>query len=199
MLAECKQCGAIVDAKVHGEHNEFDFDGDLLGRYILVSCPACDSTILVYQDAFHASEDNYAWGNTYRLYPSRDRVANLAWPEEIGDIYSEAVVCYEHAAYTASAVMCRKVIEGMCDKHGYGKGPLENSLSKMKADEVIDTRLFEWADALRLLGNEAAHGISRKFSKIDAGDILDFTEAILDYVFTFREKFDRFKLRQSKP
>jgi len=152
--------------------------------------------MLVYQESIQISENDYAWDEAYRLYPRRDRIASYTWPEGIRDVYSEAAICYDHKAYTASAVMCRKVLEGMCGEHGYGKAVLSTALSKMRDDGVIENRLFEWADELRLLGNEAAHGIGKKFSKADAGDILDFTEAILEYVFTFREKFDQFKLRQ---
>ena len=63
--------------------------------------------------------------------------------------------------------------------------------------EIIENRLYEWADALRISGNEAAHGVKLQISQKDAKDILEFTHALLEYVFTFQEKFDQFKSRQS--
>ena len=66
----------------------------------------------------------------------------------------------------------------------------------MKDINLIENRLYEWAEALRITGNEAAHDINKKISKQDAKDIIDFTDAILEYVFTFRKKLDEFLARR---
>lgn len=75
---------------------------------------------------------------------------------------------------------------------------LSLSLKKLKDTGVIETQLFEWAEALRNLGNEAAHGVSSIISPQDAKDILEFTEALAEYVFTYRDKFESFKKRRKK-
>jgi predicted LPLAT superfamily acyltransferase len=72
------------------------------------------------------------------------------------------------------------------------------SLEKMKNDGLIDDRLYEWADTLRLAGNEAAHDVNVTVSRDDARDMLEFTNAILDYLFSFCDKFERFKLRRKR-
>jgi hypothetical protein len=66
----------------------------------------------------------------------------------------------------------------------------------MKETGVIENRLYEWADALRISGNEAAHDVSTNVSREDAKDILEFTHALLEYVFTFQERFEQFKERR---
>jgi len=48
-----------------------------------------------------------------------------------------------------------------------------------------------------LLGNVAAHGVELGTTAEDAGDILDFTNALIEYVFTFRDRFDQFKARRA--
>jgi hypothetical protein len=53
----------------------------------------------------------------------------------------------------------------------------------MKESALIDDRLFEWFDLLRVAGNEAAHGVGLSIAQPDAKDILEFTNAILDYMF----------------
>jgi hypothetical protein len=53
--------------------------------------------------------------------------------------------------------MCRKTLEGVCSEHGVKSGTLAAQLKKLKENGVIEGRLFEWADALRTIGNEAAH------------------------------------------
>lgn len=59
--------------------------------------------------------------------------------------------------------------------------------------DVIDDRLLAWADALRITGNEAAHGAEFSVKREDAKDALDFTEAIVDYLFVFQERFKALK------
>ena len=46
---------------------------------------------------------------------------------------------------------------------------------------VIDVRLLEWADGLRVLGNVGAHFTDQVVTRQDASDALDLIEAMLDY------------------
>jgi hypothetical protein len=91
--------------------------------------------------------------------------------------------------------MCRKVLEGIAEENRITARNLVTSLNEMREKGIIENRLFEWADALRISGNEAAHGVSLVVSATDAKDILEFTHALLEYVFTFQEKFEEFKIR----
>lgn len=93
--------------------------------------------------------------------------------------------------------MCRKTIEGVCAEHGVAERSLSLSLKKMKEDGLIDERLFEWSDALRVVGNEAAHGVDISIAQPDARDAIEFTNAILDYLFSYRDRFEQFKKRRS--
>jgi hypothetical protein len=73
---------------------------------------------------------------------------------------------------------------------------LAKAITILKDEEIINEQLFEWANELRLSGNEAAHNIQSTFSNQDAKDILDFTIAILDFSYSFQEKFNQFKQRR---
>jgi hypothetical protein len=57
---------------------------------------------------------------------------------------------------------------------------------------------FEWSDLMRAAGNEAAHGVGLSIEQADAKDILEFTNAIMDYLFSFRDRFEEFKKRRNK-
>ncbi len=94
--------------------------------------------------------------------------------------------------------MYRKTLEGVCQQHGMSASNLKASLANLKEKGVIEGRLFEWADELRLAGNEAAHDVNVEVQSRDAGDTIEFTKALLEYVYTFREKFEEFKERRSK-
>ena len=106
--------------------------------------------------------------------------------------------CLRANAYTASAIMCRKTLEAICSEHGATERNLLASLKKLKDEGVIEHRLYEWADALRIVGNEAAHDVKVQVSAQDARDVLEFTNALLEYTFTFRDKFERFKKRRAE-
>ncbi len=71
-------------------------------------------------------------------------------------------------------------------------------LERLRDQGVIEGRLHEWADELRIVGNEAAHDVSVEVSAQDAADTLEFTRAVLEYAYTFRQRFERFRKRRAK-
>ncbi len=94
--------------------------------------------------------------------------------------------------------MCRKTLEGIVDEKKIVAKNLAAALKEMKENGIIENRLYEWADILRITGNEAAHEVNVHLSQQDARDILEFTHALLEYIFTFQEKFNQFQNRQSR-
>jgi len=94
--------------------------------------------------------------------------------------------------------MCRKTLEGVCEEHKVAGRTLQERIQALKDTGVIEGRLYQWADELRLVGNEAAHDVSVEVSAQDANDTVDFTRAVLEYVYTFRDQFERFKQRRQK-
>jgi hypothetical protein len=94
--------------------------------------------------------------------------------------------------------MCRKTLEGICKAHGSQARQLVDALKELKDNGTIESRLFDWADLLRIAGNEAAHDVDIQIAAEDAHDLVEFTGALLDYVFSFRERFEKFKNRKSE-
>jgi hypothetical protein len=47
------------------------------------------------------------------------------------------------------------------------------------------------------VGNEAGHGVGLSIEQADAKDILEFTNAIMDYLISFRDRFEEFKKRRN--
>ena len=190
MIVECKYCEALVDAKIlkdyiilvpeYGDHFKYSF----------LKCPKCDEPILVSQ-----AEYIDGWGDPHRLYPIQEKI-NPFFPEPLKKAYSEAQACFKAKAYTASAIMCRKTLEGICREHKIKENNLESSLKKMKEEGIIESRMFEWANTLRISGNEAVHDLSVTVAPEDARDIMEFTNALLEYVFTFKDKYEQYKKRQ---
>lgn len=165
-------------------------DFDPPGKWTFSYCPRCRNPMLAVQcDYGRGFNDD----SPSRVFPALDR--QLAWnvPASIKIAFNEAVTCFNSKAFTASAIMCRKALEGLCAEHGAKAANLSLSLKKLRDKEIIENRLFEWAEALRTLGNEAAHGVDCAISHKDAEYTLDFTEALIQYVFTYQDRFQEFK------
>lgn len=192
MILECPRCQAVVAAKELFSYTDDDPVGPP-GVWTFAQCPECTTPLLAVQVDY--GDGNYA---PCRVFPPEDKQLGKSVPHALRETYNEALVCFRARAFTASAIMRRKTLESLCLEHGAEERTLEASLKKLKNDGVIEERLFEWAEALRTLGNEAAHGVGTTISRQDARDILEFTEALTEYVFTYRDSFDRFKKRRAK-
>jgi hypothetical protein len=192
MILECKYCEAVVNA-IEIDSYEMDPD-DEPGpiRFTFCRCPKCSSALLASQTDLGEGFDE-----PYRMYPPQEGRLNWSIPRPIRAAYQEAHSCLKAKAHTAAAIMCRKTLEGICAEHGTTERTLVKSLERLKEAGVIETRLFEWAEALRLYGNEAAHDVAIVVSPEDAKDLVEFTAALLEYLFTFRNKFEQFKERRA--
>lgn len=193
MILYCKNCPALVDAGFQKYYNRGDPAEGPPERISFLNCPRCWDPFLVLQENYGGDE----LSDPEILYPQLARL-NPNLPKPILAMYSEADACFRARAYTAAAIMCRKTLEGLCAEHGVSGRPLVQQIKELKDRGVIENRLFEWADTLRMSGNEAAHDVAVTVSGEDARDLLEFTNALLEYVFTFREKFEAFQKRRSE-
>ena len=194
MLVECQNCEAIVDGEVIASYEDHEDKSEgMEGKYSFLKCPRCRRPFILLQ-----VDDGAGWNEPVRLYPPKDIGISLAIPNSIRLAYEEARTCFRAKAYTATAIMCRKTLEGIAEEFKITSRNLASALKEMKEKGVIESRLYEWAEALRISGNEAAHGVGATISPPDAKDVLEFTNALLEYVFTFQHRFEQFKKRQVK-
>lgn len=198
LVVECPTCSARSEAMVAGwleylispRHPQS-------GRWLLARCKSCKDGLLLDQKNVGNEADGDIWGTARRLFPVRSFYINPAAPELVQEFFAEAVTTFEAGAFTAAAIMSRRAIEGVCAEHGVLEGNLAKSLAKLRSSGVINDHLFEWADMLRVAGNDAAHSVASRISRDDARDMLELTGAIIDYVFSFRDKFVAFKERRA--
>jgi hypothetical protein len=199
VIIDCPKCNTYVEVREAGSYGYNAGDGYPSGKYILVACGKCDRPIVLCQENVGNMADGDIWDTPVRVFPSDTIFVNPVWPEEIKEAFEEAKGCFKSRAYTATVIMCRKIIEGLCVLNGSSERNLNKALLKLRDSGVIDSRLYDWADALRVSGNEAAHDLSVTFSKEDASDIIDLTSAILEYIYSFTNKFAEFKARRKGP
>ncbi len=204
MLVACEHCEARVSATVQGSFSSYIEGPDYSFKYSLLQCPICKSPMLVQQndeEARWGNPEDYndnPWSVPERIYPEPERgQLGLSVPDPIRKAFAEAYACYANGkAYTACAIMCRKVLEGICGTHGAEGNNLAARLKNLSDKGILDKRLYEWITTLRTVGNEAAHDVEVTVSRDDAKDLLDLAEAVSEYLYTFKEKFEAFKKRR---
>lgn len=200
MLVDCEGCGAVVNAEVLKSYDNQQ-EAFPTVRYTFARCPRCEAPFLLRQeeDLAESNEFELHWEPPMRVYPIAPGPASTRLPIAIRSSFEEARRCFGAKAFTASTIMCRKTLEAICATHGVAERNLATSLQTLRDQGIIESRLFQWADALRISGNEAAHDVALTVPREDAVDIFDFTNALLEYVFTFRDRFDAFQERRRKP
>lgn len=161
-------------------------------------CTTCHSPVLLYQEPEYGPYAPGGWGSYEQVYPPTDRQLPRSVPQSIRNCFAEAQRCMRSRSYTAAAIMARRVLENIRNEQGYEKGTLLNALQKMRDDNKIDPRLYEWADSVREVGNEGAHDTATQISHEDAEEVLRFVEALVDYLYVFRKRHEDFKRRRQE-
>jgi hypothetical protein len=194
LLVMCPACKKPVMTNELGIRETRTSEGPV-ERYSFLECISCENPLLVLQ------EDN-GWGDglgePVRLWPSLSRTLSRMIPASLRREVAEAHSCFNAKAYTATVVMVRRTLEGVCAEHNVTKKPLVNALKEMAAQDLLDGRLLTWADELRVLGNEGAHYTGSRVSWEDAKDALAFAEAVLDYLYVLGKQFEEFQKRRAK-
>ncbi len=197
MIIECPQCSAFVDGKVLGvKEYGADENGDPR-KVVLIECPTCDSALLGFSELCQISNRDWDWSRPTRLWPKPAESLHSSIPREVRKALKDATRCFEVGVHSASAVMAGRAIEAMCKDKG-GVGTLAKGLAKMKAQGLIDQKIWAWANALREERNLGAHATGADVSEEDAKDVLDFANAICEYVYVLTEQFDEYMARKGK-
>lgn len=195
ILIHCPHCEAAALATVAGEMQWYDPERGPPCLYELATCEKCSEPILAVEEDFGQGWD----GDPIVLWPKQQRPLSLKVPEILRREYEEARRCFSAKAYTATAVMVRRILEAVCRDQGItnNRMTLANMLKELKESDKIDGRLFEWSQELRVLGNQGAHFAETSVSREDAADALALAEALLDYLYVLSAQFAEFKERRT--
>ena len=198
MLVECNYCEAKVDAKILAEHQEREDWLEEPIKISLVECPVCKNALVTYQELIQVSNTDMEWSEASRVWPSPSKHLDYRLPDLVRSSLEEAHECYKAKVYNSCAVMCGRAVEAICAEFGTKDDTLVGGLNELLKKQIIDKKIFEWAEALRLHRNIGAHANKEKISKEEASDLLEFTDAICDYVFVLSKKFEEFLKRKEK-
>lgn len=193
IVIDCPHCEVRIQAEatswVTDEHDDVGF--------FLVRCPSCHRPLFGSAATYQNQYNNWAWDTAERLWPTPSvGDLGLAIPEAARRDIKDAQKCLSHGIYSAAAVLCGRALERLI-KEKAGANMIGKGLGELKAKGIIDERLFAWAEALRKERNIGAHASDEDTTKENAQDIIDFTIAIFDYVYTLSEKYEKYLARKS--
>jgi len=166
----------------------------LPAEFALLQCGICTEVSLQLREDYGRGFD--ADDSPIIIYPAQRRLSH-AVPDALRREFEEAQACFRTKAYKATVVMVRRVLEGTCRESDVQENTLVKSLQKLKAEGLIDVTIAEWADALRVLGNEGAHYTGTQVPRDDAEDALAFAETLLDHIYVLRKRFEEFANRRA--
>ncbi len=194
MIVYCENCQANLACEIAGSLKYCDDwqGGEPLYLYSLVKCLECGHPKLIIQ--MYLGSDIY--DDPHILYPRTELTFSSFIPADILKNFKEAQDCFKFGLYTPSVIMCRLVLEAICHNNSCTGSTLIQKLEDLKNKNIINDQLYEWVDALRLLGNIAAHDFTSTVKKEDSKDVLDLIHAIIEYIYNFQIKFNEFKQRK---
>ncbi len=217
-IVYCPWCKAKVAALEKGRAKREGFteeDREPFAYIVLIgTCPSCEEILVgethqIDFEGYAADEDR--WSDVIRVYPKPPKsFSSRRIPRVVRQSLDEADRCLQVGAYTAACVMLGRALEALCrdiiKSKSKTKDPVDSSkeitlsegIEKLKDDKIIDDRLYEWSQQLRVFRNLAAHPEEADISREDAGDLQSFVVAIVEYVYDLADRYEEFKRRSQR-
>lgn len=170
-----------------------DDDGWDSHRWTLGRCISCLQPHVFLQFDDVLKED---WEPVIQAFPVPQAGLSHEVPQSMREIYDEAQRCMSARAYTGAVLLARRLVEAIANDQE-GKGPtLHHKLEDLRERGVLDRRLYQWSSLVREIGNEGAHQTSQAVPREDATEVLAFAEALADYLYAYRRRYERFQERR---
>lgn len=190
--------GAVIDENYH--------DGQVITTWRILECQWCKRPTLeeIETDYSFKMDDVYGWMEpvSYKitiLYPEDKPVkAPLTdLPEMIEKKYL-ATLKMQNVEPSACAVLAGRALEAICNYEKATGKTLSDKLNNLVGSDRIPRTLAEMAHQLRQIRNLGAHDAEDEVTEEDVPLILDFLEAILEYLYIAPAKIAAVQRRLKK-
>ncbi len=123
-------------------------------------------------------------------------------PDPIVAAFQEALTCHENHCFVAAGIMIRKTLEELCNDRGATGHDLKVRIKALGATVVLPQALLGGVDDLRLLGNDAAHLVSKTYNQIgqDESEVaIEFTTEVLKAVYQYTNLLAKIQALKKPP
>lgn len=211
---QCGHCGKLVVFEVRGEYAQNDavlvespyLDWQEITTWRILECKWCKKPTL------EETKTSYEWvdGPVYSgmeplssvitiLYPgaktAKTPLMNL--PETIEKKYMAALKVQDIEP-SACAVLVGRTLEAVCNYEKATGKTLSDKVNNLVSSDRIPRTLAEMAHQLRQIRNFGAHDAEEEVTEEDVPIILDFLEAILEYLYVAPAKIAAVQARLKK-
>lgn len=206
---QCFHCGNQTVMQMIAQYNKQDFEEiwpdhfsehpdnviHWFNKWTLYLCPVCTEVTL-----FRTS------GDSEYVHPNGEpiTVEELLYPS--GNLDKDHIPEPVHKAYMAAigvrnidGAVCvlalRRALEKMCKHEGATGRDLFSKLKNLQEIGKLPPIMDQISFILRKEGNSAAHADDIDFDKETVNQLIDFTEVILEYLYTLPHKIKQAQLR----
>lgn len=167
----CGYCGEkIASDRGYKIGNGRDGSSNQIGGIYI--CPNCQGPNFI--DPQRVWHPGHVFGRT---------VKNV--PEKLNELYDEARKCHKENCFTASVLLCRKMLMNIAVEQGAKENLKFISYVKFLSDKgFIPPNGKKWVDHIRKKGNEATHEI-KMMEESESKDLISFTEMMLMFPYEF--------------
>jgi hypothetical protein len=181
---------ATYDSSIINRSNGVNEHG-LIDRVTSMVCRNCNQPIIVIEEEYIGEkpklknkEGGFIKYVGHFWWPLENVKVNDKYPLNIRKVFSEAIICFYSNCFSASAVMSRRTIEAIAKDKGFSEGNLIDKIKSMKEKGVLQQALADWANEVRLIGNQGAHfDPINKVEEADAKQIIEFIEELIKYIY----------------
>lgn len=164
---QCGYCGNIIATEKGYFPNNYLYG---LEAWIYI-CPHCAKPTFFHGDSQYPE---VAPGNEVNHVP-----------DEVYSLYKEARNCIAVSAYTASVLICRKLLMNIAVSQGAKEGlRFIEYVDFLASSGFVPPHGKGWVDHIRKKGNEATHEII-VMGHSDASDLISFSEMLLKFIYEF--------------
>lgn len=166
------------------------------GVFVVLTCGYCEEPVI---SRLNPACDEYlmfeTWNGPYDLNDDSSPVFSLGTipelaaivapadcPPRIAKAFEQAVFNLRQGHYETCVILCGRALD-LATKGMDETWKLERRLAKLASENRITPAMAEWATEIRLDRNVAAHE-EHDFTKESVEEILGFTEAFLNYLYT---------------
>lgn len=187
---KCPHC--LVEFHASRSVEELGSDVDERWRILNYTCPSCEKLVLYLRNYRIAPAGGEITKSTRLIHPKAPSRAPLPpeVPPEFGQDYTEACLVLADSP-KASAALSRRCLQHLLREHsGVRASSLADEIQKVIDSDKLPSHLAEAIDAVRNIGNFAAHplksGKSGEILDVEPGEAewnLDVLEGLFDFYF----------------
>ena len=207
---QCGHCGKLAAFIIRGQGSQngtvpdYNYkDGQEITEWRILECEQCKKPTLAEVKIFYSFEIDDVYGGmeptsfvSEILYPeAKAPLTNL--PKTIEKRYMDALGSKD-VSPSAFAVLAGKTLETVCNYEHMTGSTLEKKLKNLIGSDRIPPVLAQMAQQIRQIRNLGAHDAEDDATEEDVPIILDFLEAILEYLYVAPAKIAALQARLAK-